>query len=440
MLQKRKGKTMKKTTALILALAAVISLSACNSAPKTETGSKPETSTSAPAESTAPKSESTPASESSAPAAESTPAATEATEPAEPEPAAPVADTAYWDLLCEEYDKYYAPIYSFPFIKDGKLTMIAWDNKVKNRYLFSYDTSTKQLEFQNPELQKLGFYLINEKYYAFDSDYKKHGLRFKCYDLNFNELAAQTEPINLGYGNKPENLSVSYINDELGILLYYPVYNGLRYLVSPDLKEVKPLELNIEYDIGHGKTDVFGNYTIKGVYKNKLYLSCSGENSAHEYHIYDLSTGKSEKIDESSNLYSFLNKKCSIGKYGKYCLTEDGILDIETGEIISNINLYDIIVGNNDDFELVGHSMFKTFENEDGKTEIYKFVMPANRSEFAKSDKDYIKEYGTLIYTSETKLDWIVIETEDYALIKDAAGSFLVNLNDGSEVEIVFPN
>lgn len=77
---------MKKTTMLLLALAAMISLSACNSAPKTETSSKRETAASSP-EST--ESAETFA-ESADTAAESASASVEAAEPvsSEPEPAA----------------------------------------------------------------------------------------------------------------------------------------------------------------------------------------------------------------------------------------------------------------------------------------------------------------------------------------------------------------
>ena len=405
--------SMKKSTAFILALAAVLSLSACSSSPQTssEENSKQETVSTAPA---------------TISEAEKSTTSLEVTEPveSEPEPAGPVADTAYWDLLCEEYDRCYDTTPKSAILKDGKLmgkVSIKINNERNWFNVFSYDTLTKQIEYPDAQIWSSCVFIDGKIYSPYLEGDISHGTwYYKCYDLNVNELA-KSEPIG------SNDVTIKYVSED-GSLIddYYCIF-------SPDLSELKGIKPEISYDIGHGKTETFTKYKNKGVYKNNLYLECSSYTGDTEYHIYDLSTGKTEKIDESTNLYTYLKHKRVTGQYGKYCISEKGIFDIETDKIISELNL------TKNEYKLVGHSMFNTFENKDGNTEVYKYVLPENWNEFSATIDDYIKEYGTLVYTSENELESIDFLTEDYIIIQDNAGCFLVNLTDGSEVEFVIP-
>lgn len=412
---------MKKFTALFIALAAALSITACSADEQSssrEHSKRDESSSRVTAE------ESDADSPKPAESTESDDAPAQPAEPSESEaePAGPVADTAYWDLLCAEYDRCYDNTPQTAILKDGKLmgtVTITRDSKVYWGGAFSYDTSTKQVEYPNEQLWT-SLVFINGKIYSpyLEGDFFNGTRYYKCYDLNVNELA-KSEPLS-------DNKTIDYVSED------GKIFTGLDYF-SPDLSEHKTINLEISYDFGHGKTETFTNYANKGVYDNKLYLVCSATSGEIEYHTYDLNTGKTEKIDESTNLYSYIERGTITGKYGKYCFSEKGILDIETDEIISDMN------PTKNNCKLVGHSMFKTFKNKDGNTEVYKFVLPKNWNEFSTSADNYIKEYGTLVYTSENELDSIDFLTEDYAIIQDKAGCFLIDLTDGSETEFVIP-
>ena len=428
---------MKKTTALILALAAVISLSACNSSPKTETSSNPETSTSAPDESSAPATDNSPETidgspESSSPVTESSPsttegsvAAAETSEPAEPEPAAPVADTAYWDLMCEEYKQYYPTTASKTAFVEGKF-IGRIPNPNSNFYtIFFYDTSTRQLKYLDG-LYSDNFRIANGKLYVVYSEgFRSLESHIKCFDPNGNELFT-SETINSG-------LSIAQIFEDGSIRSGFQIF-------SPDLSEVKDITPEISYDIGHGKTETYTEFSHKGYYGNTMYFICSSDTTEEKCFAYDITTYEIKEIDPSSNLYYYLlNERGYINsKFGKYCFSERGILDIETDEIINSTNFTDtgIFFGE--------HWMMKAIINDDFKLEVYKFVLPENWEDFAEYIDEYITEYGTLIYTSECDVypytnQGMTFYTEDYARLQDSVGCFLIDLNDGSEVEFVLP-
>lgn len=405
---------MKRILSLLVAFAAVISMSACGASKETAPETAKQETTTAPATEKAETTEKT--------TAETTAETT--TEVTTTEPAAPVADTAYWDMLCKEYNgknEDYVMADGVLYARGVKTNALPTD------YL-KYDSSEKTISVAN----NLPIRFSDDKLYFIDTDSGGVHSVLKCCDYNGNDI---NKPYSLWdlYDEQATYYANDFIICDNGEVL---LFIGARiYLLSSDFSAVK--KISIEIDMGHGKTEVLDNfYKFENpyLYNNKLYLCKRSDNY---YYVYDIITGESEALDE--NTYSFLSKSGSM--CGKYLIFNDGIYDIETGEKVSGMSIQPILKYNGGDYtyyDFKGGYQYKAIRNSDKCSEIYKFILPENYKEFAKSEEEYAKNYGELIYTSEQQLEsgFPYFINGEYITIKDKAGVFLVNLATGEEVEI----
>lgn len=325
---------MKKKFSCILALAIVLSMSACgNTADNVPASEDPITAAESEAETSAEKSETeTETNAETETEAEVTETESE-TEP-EPEEDDDSALYAYYDTLCKEYDKYSSSMvreYSIfnyginKLIIAGDMVLFWKDENIDGYYspvLYSFDMNTKQLvrrieQMSNTDICWDGFNLDKLGYYD-GSLYFNWGCSVVRTDIdgkNPKTITADEAGIDSPNGSaRWAGNGIFYMENYYDGVQTYKFFNGeLEFIADGPMRSV-----------GHGIKEPV---CVSQAYCIGEYLYVYGDSTLFRNNI----SAPSEEWEELS--YKLPSLYSDLAVIGKYIVDDDELYDSETGEV-----------------------------------------------------------------------------------------------------------
>lgn len=388
---------MKKITSAILALLLAASMTACGEKAAdtmeevTAQTTAAETEKATEAVTTEDKQEET--------EAETT--AEETTETTEAEQKKSEKDALIEDII-SEYSKNSGNETHHYFYKDNTLVLSA----TYNHNEFTYNIDTKEMK----ELDKKPSYSL-----CFD------GKVYNCINGVIYVYDTQLQLVDQFNDEKNAVSSIINISKENGIFVMYvdtTLYDYDRYgLISlDDLTHVTPLP-EIEFDIGHGEKYIGHPVYMEG-YSGDMVIVDYCVNGDEGIKRIDLSTMEVSDLDENLNA-NFVVHNTIRPLTGKYLIINGGsVYNLETGELFEKV----------------------MYDESDKYSQAYESFFVTDRAFY------FTRDYKLWKYISETESELIYDGSstsckydavgEDYFLVSDRIGTFLVNRANGEETKI----
>jgi len=266
----------------------------------------------------------------------------------------------------------------------------------------TYDTSYKEAYID----EKIAFWNMNGYNYIYNLSTKKVDTS-NTYKLYYNEKIYTVGGWSFEVSDLNGNITVPKVNSfysllEDGNILYGDCNSYECKIISPDNKNIATLP-RLSIDVGHGVTE--DKYIVDTYcrYNNKVYVSYQNNN----YRIVDLKTMAIEEISDDHKDILNCKPRQIAGKYFQHSF--GWLVNLETMETYE-------ITGDGTSFFTKGGYYY-----EDGQ-KLMKYITEEN---------------SEVIYDGGNKQTYYQVLSDDYFIVMDEIGTFLVDMKTGEETEIV---